>query len=133
MLISYLLKMNKQQGLRSVLAQNIRKARASLRISQAKLAEFANISTSHMIDIEYCKTWVSDKTLQNIAKALNMQSYELLIPEISSKINKTKVKSTISNQTAVIISGKKRVIKQKVGEIMDDLIIELNKIDSDKN
>jgi len=125
--------MNKQQGLRSVLAQNIRKARASLRISQAKLAEFANISTSHMIDIEYCKTWVSDKTLQNIAKALNMQSYELLIPEISSKINKTKVKSTISNQTAVIISGKKRVIKQKVGEIMDDLIIELNKIDSDKN
>jgi len=120
--------MNKTQDLRSILAQNIRKARKSLCISQAKLAEFANISASHMIDIEYCKTWVSEKTLQSIAEALNMQSYELLIPEIPSKIVKTKGKNSDSQQTAVLINGKKREMKKKVGEIMDDLIIELNKI-----
>ena len=122
--------MDKPHYLRSVLAQNIRKARKSLRLSQAKLAEFANISVSHMLDIEYCKTWVSDKTLQSIAQALNLQSYELLIPEIPSRNARNTSKTNVSQRTASIITGKKKEMKQAMGEIMDNLIIELNKINS---
>jgi len=126
MVISYIKKMDKPQDLRSVLAQNIRKARASLHISQAKLAEFANISVSHMLDIEYCKTWVSDKTLQNIAHALNIESYELLIPENTAKTGKTKRKRNESEQAAVLINRKKREMNKKLGDIMDNLVLELN-------
>jgi len=127
MVISYILKMAKTQDLRLILSQNIRKARTSLHISQAKLAEFANISVSHMLDIEYCKTWVSDKTLQNIAQALDIESYELLIPDNSKKTVKLKPKKSKNEQTAAIISRKKREMNKKLGEIMDNLIFELNK------
>jgi len=120
--------MDKNLNLRSILSQNIRKARASLHISQSKLAEFANISVSHILDIEYCKTWVSDKTLQKIAQALSLESYELLIPEITIKTGKTKLKKNEREQIAVIIKGKKREMSKKIGEIMDDLTLELNKL-----
>jgi len=120
--------MDKPLDLRSILAQNIRKARASLHISQAKLAEFANISVSHMLDIEYCKTWVSDKTLQNIAHALNIESYELLIPENTAKTGKSKRKRNESEQAAVLINSKKREMNKKLGDIMDNLVLELNNL-----
>ena len=32
-------------------------------------------------DIEGCRTWVSDKTLINIAEALKTDAYRLLVPE----------------------------------------------------
>jgi len=128
MVISYIKKMDKPLDLRSILAQNIRKARASLHISQAKLAEFANISVSHMLDIEYCKTWVSDKTLQNIAHALNIESYELLIPENTAKTGKSKRKRNESEQAAVLINSKKREMNKKLGDIMDNLVLELNNL-----
>ena len=133
MVISYLFKMDKTHYLRSILAQNIRKARASLHISQAKLAEFANISVSHILDIEYCKTWVSDKTLQNLAQALNIESYELLIPENTIKMEKTSRKKSKKEQTAVLINCKKREINKNIGSIMDDLIFEINKLNSGNN
>ena len=77
--------MKKSSDLRKILSQNIRDNRGALHISQAKLAESADISVSHVVDIEYCKTWVSDKTLNSIAKALNLEAYELLMPEKNGK------------------------------------------------
>jgi len=94
-----------------------------LHISQAKLAESANLSVSHIIDIEYCKTWVSDKTLNSIAKALNLEAYELLIPENSP----TKTENQSLHRIANIIKGKKTLLRQKTSEIIDDLMLEIIK------
>jgi len=94
-----------------------------LHISQAKLAESANLSVSHIIDIEYCKTWVSDKTLNSIAKALNLEAYELLIPEDGP----TKTENQSLHRIANIIKGKKTLLRQKTGEIIDDLMLEIIK------
>jgi len=115
--------MKKSKDLRKILSQNIRKMRGSLHISQAKLAESADISVSHIIDIEYCKTWVSDKTLNSIAKALNLDAYELLIPENSQNKSEDHALKQIAN----IIKAKKTLLRQKTGEIIDDLMLEIVK------
>ena len=121
--------MEKSLNLRKILALNIRNARNSLHISQAKLAEYASISVHHMIDIEYCKTWVSDKTLSNIAKALNMEPYELLAPKEARETGKEK---SSLRKTAELVSAKKKELRKKTGEAMDDLILEIIKAHGNK-
>jgi len=39
------------------------------------------MSANMIRDIEGCRTWVSDKTLINVAEALNTDVYRLFIPE----------------------------------------------------
>lgn len=56
--------------IRHILAQNIKNRRKELGISQMKLAELAGLSAPYMNDIERCQTWVSDKTLSKLSKAL---------------------------------------------------------------
>ena len=116
--------MRKSKDLKKILSQNIRNARSILHISQAKLAESAGLSVSHIVDIEYCKTWVSDKTLSNIAKALNLEVYELLMPENNSK---TTDEGQALQRIADIIKVKKTLLRQKTGEIIDDLMLEIIK------
>jgi transcriptional regulator with XRE-family HTH domain len=69
-----------ENGLRQILSENIRTARKSRRLTQTQLALYADLSLSYMTDIERCKTWVSDKTLVKIARALNTSPWELLRP-----------------------------------------------------
>jgi transcriptional regulator with XRE-family HTH domain len=116
------------QNLRKILAQNIRMARTSLHITQAKLAEFADISVPYMVDIEYCKTWVSDKTLTSLAKALNMEAYELLIPEKFEKTGHSGGKNQVLPAIADVVKAKKTILRQNLGQIMDDLLLEIIKI-----
>jgi transcriptional regulator with XRE-family HTH domain len=71
----------KSEDLRVILSTNIRAARKALHITQTQLSIYADISLSYMTDIERCKTWISDKTLIKIAKALNLSAYQLLRPE----------------------------------------------------
>jgi len=65
---------------RKILSSNLKKHRKKLGISQEKLAENAGISTMMVKDIEACRTWVSDKTLESLATALKTDIYRLLIP-----------------------------------------------------
>jgi len=67
--------------LRNILSINIKKHRELLGLSQEKLAEKAGISSNMIRDIEGCRTWVSDKTLINIAEALKTDIYRLLMPD----------------------------------------------------
>jgi len=76
---------------RKILSSNLKKHREKLRISQEKLAENAKISTMMVKDIEGCRTWVSDKTLESLAVALKTDIYRLLMPDTAyeDEINKT--------------------------------------------
>ena len=95
-----------------------------MQISQAKLAESAGLSVPHLVGIEYCKTWVSDKTLSSIANALNLEAHELLTPEKSKK-NTTKNKAL--QRIAGTVKAKKTLMRQKTGEMLDDLMLEIIK------
>jgi transcriptional regulator with XRE-family HTH domain len=118
----------KSKNLRKILSENIRKNRTALHISQAKLAESADISVSHILDIEYCKTWVSEKTLAKIAQALNMEAYELLIPGNAEKKEKSGGSNRSLQQTAELIKARKRLLRKNVDESMDNLMLDIIKL-----
>lgn len=117
-------------NLRKILSQNIKKNRGILHISQAKLAEYADISLSYLTDIECCKTWVSDKTLQNLAKALNMQVWELFITsdeneDLLKERESLKKQRDKMRRIADIIIKKKEILRHTADQTMEDLIMEL--------
>jgi transcriptional regulator with XRE-family HTH domain len=116
--------------LRKILSKNIKTIRSKLHISQAKLAEFADISLSYLADIERCRTWVSDKTLQNLANALNIEAWELIFP---NNENNGAEQDFISNQKnkiqriADLISKKREILHRTTDKAMEDLIMEIVK------
>ena len=115
--------MNNTSDLRHILSSNIKKARSALHITQTKLAQHSDISAAHIIEIEQCKTWVSDKTLTSIARALNMDAYELLLPANNAK--QVQAGQAALQRTAEIIKAKKAQLRKNAEEAMDDLILEI--------
>ena len=67
--------------LQQIYIANIRRLRLAQNLSQAELAEKIGISDSFMSLIETGKKWGSFQTLADIATALNVEPYELLLPQ----------------------------------------------------
>ena len=63
--------------LRHILAANIKNHRNQLSLSQAKLAETANIASGYLAMIELEKNFPSDEVLERIAHALKIDPTEL--------------------------------------------------------
>ena len=78
----------KKHDVRSILAANLKEHRKTLGLSQEKLAEMANVSWQTVNSIECHRTWVSDKTLENLADALKIEAFQLLLP-ITNTASKT--------------------------------------------
>ena len=114
--------------LRTILAQNLKNARKNLHITRAKLAEYAGVSVSYLADIERRKTWVSDKTLQSLAEALNIEPWELIyaVPENNDKKSKGKNREN-RTKMAEVVTKKKEFLRKTVENTMEDLILELVK------
>ena len=72
---------------KELLSINIKTLRKKCGFSQEKLAEIVGLSSQSISDIEGCRTWVSDKTLENLAKALNVDIYQLFIPTDENEHN----------------------------------------------
>ncbi|MFP3041620.1 helix-turn-helix domain-containing protein [Treponema primitia] len=81
----------REQELRRILSENIKKYRARRAWSQFNLAAKSDLSTNFLADIEAGNTWVSGLTLSKLAKALEVEAYELLKPD--------KGNSTLENHT----------------------------------
>jgi len=76
----YIRMKEKKTDLKVILAVNLKEQRKMLGLSQEKLAEMANISWQTVNSIECHRTWVSDKTLESLADALKIESFQLLLP-----------------------------------------------------
>jgi len=70
----------KCEKIRRILAQNIKNRREYLGLSQEKLAEASNLSVQTINTIEGCRMWVSDKTVTRLAKALDIEVFQLFVP-----------------------------------------------------
>jgi transcriptional regulator with XRE-family HTH domain len=70
----------KPEKIRQILAQNIKKRRESLGMTQEELAENANLSLQTINTIEGCRMWISDKSITRLAKALNIEVFQLFMP-----------------------------------------------------
>jgi transcriptional regulator with XRE-family HTH domain len=67
----------KEQELRGILGNNIKRCRLKNNLSQLALAEKLDISTNFLSDIERCKAWISPNTLVKLASVLGVEPYEL--------------------------------------------------------
>jgi transcriptional regulator with XRE-family HTH domain len=75
-----------------------------LGFSQEKLAETVGLSDQTINDIEGCRTWVSDKTIIKLARALNIEVYQLFFPQTEAeKIFPVKVPTDILQDLKSII------------------------------
>jgi len=74
----------KEEGtdLKDILGRNIRFFRAHRQLSQADLAEKANISITFLSNIERGNKWPYPETLSHLAESLQVDVYELFKPEI---------------------------------------------------
>jgi transcriptional regulator with XRE-family HTH domain len=111
----------KSYDLRRILSCNIKAARKALHITQAKLAEQADIALPSLIGIEHRKTWVSDKTLIKIAKALNMEVYQLLLPPENETDLGDEREARILQQATNLIAAKRVEVKKTVDDAMNEL------------
>jgi len=66
---------------RATLARNIKAFRSRRNWSQADLAEKSELSIVYLSDIERGNKWPYLDTLVKLAKAFNVEIYELLMPE----------------------------------------------------
>jgi transcriptional regulator with XRE-family HTH domain len=70
-----------EQAVKDILKENIKKFRQRRDLSQFALAAKMDISINFLADIEAGNTWVSALTLYKLAKAFDIEPYELLKPE----------------------------------------------------
>jgi transcriptional regulator with XRE-family HTH domain len=70
----------KPEKIRQILAQNIKKRRESLGMTQENLAENANLSVQTINTIESSRMWISDKSITRLAKALDIEIFQLFMP-----------------------------------------------------
>lgn len=66
---------------KKLLALNIKVLRKKYGFSQEKLAEIIDLSAQTISDIEGCRTWVSDKTLEKLASVLDVDIFQLFLPK----------------------------------------------------
>ena len=92
----------KKPLLRQILAGNLKEHRKTLGLSQEKLAEITGLSWQTINSIECQRTWVSETTLENLADALKIETYQLLLPIKSTPQN------TINSDEAI-----KKLVKTK--------------------
>lgn len=77
-----------------IYAANIRRARATKKVTQALMAEKIGITEKYWSDIETGRKPCSLDTLVAIANALDIEPYELLLPEhraVSYDVRRTKI------------------------------------------
>ena len=99
------------------LAFNIKMLRKKSGFSQEKLAEAADLSAQTISDIEGCRTWVSDKTLEKLSKILNVDVFQLFIPTIES--DKGNVDLALYNR----LSKLKTIMKEDIDKRLDQFYL----------
>ena len=72
--------MGSSSNSQNLLGQNLKRLRASLKLSQLKLAERCELSTNFISELEGGKAWVSAETLDRIAATLCVAPHVLFQP-----------------------------------------------------
>jgi len=104
--------------LRKIMSTNIKHYRAKMGFTQEKLAEIIGVSVQTINDIEGCRTWVSDKTIVKLARALKIEAYLLLFPQTEAeKLYPIKV-------PANILQDLKDIIKEDLEKRFSEVITE---------
>jgi transcriptional regulator with XRE-family HTH domain len=69
-----------ETGVRSLIAQNLKRLRELKNLSQLNLSAIAGLTHNFINDIENCTKWVSAKTIAKLASALEVEPYQFFLP-----------------------------------------------------
>ena len=116
--------MDNKTSIRNIIAKNIKKYRKLNNLTQASLAEIADVSNTYIANIECGQTWISDKTLEKIAFALHVEPYLFFIQDAntySDKIKKEQEKiEFINKKQEEFISYTKSFISDTIKHILGE-------------
>ena len=106
--------------LQEIFSTNLKKARNMANLSQMKLAEKANLSVGYICDLESGRRWGTPETFSKLADALNINPFELLLPNLSA-----------SETNAVELSCRHEIIAQLNDSLRKNITSAVNKAISD--
>ncbi len=104
-------------GIREILAKNMRINRQKLGITQAELAERANISSNFVTMIELQHKFPTPEVLERIASALGVEIHELFTSQASEKKLENSYQAVVSNLEHIICYAIDKAIDKKLTEI----------------
>ena len=104
-------------GIREILAKNMKMNRHKLGITQAELAERANISSNFVTMIELQHKFPTPEVLDRIAAALNIETSELFTNQISEKVLEKLYQTIINNLEHIIFYAIDKAIDKKLPDI----------------
>jgi len=99
-------------NIRETFARNLRENRRKSGLTQAQLAEKAEVSTHYVALIELARNIPKVETIERLAKALNVETYELFIVPLSPAMEMKKIKESI-------IADLKDIVKESVDEAFE--------------
>ena len=94
-----------EQAIKDLLKANIKKYRSRRNLSQFALAQKIDISTNFLADIEAGNTWVSAATLNKLAKAFDIEPYELLKPDKTPTQKDQKTLDTFTKDLSEVLKN----------------------------
>ena len=90
-------------NIRDILAYNLKENRKKCGFSQAKLAEKANITTQYIAMIEVTRKSPTPEMLDRLAKALNIETYQLFIVKPSPEDAMERLHDTLVNNIERVV------------------------------
>jgi transcriptional regulator with XRE-family HTH domain len=99
---------------KELLALNTKMLRKKCGFSQEKLAEAADLSAQSISDIEGCRTWVSDKTLEKLAQVFNVDIFQLFMP--SDEDNGNDLETFLYNRLIKLRTAMKEDIDKRLDQ-----------------
>jgi len=107
---------NYMTSLREIFAYNLKKKRKNCGFSQAELAEALNVSTHHVATIETARNSPTFDLVERMAKALDIEVFELFINPLSPPEEMERLYQTVSkNIDKVVAEAVKKAITENCG------------------
>ncbi|MDR2702234.1 MAG: helix-turn-helix domain-containing protein [Spirochaetaceae bacterium] len=99
-------------NIRETFARNLRENRRKCGLTQAQLAEKAEVSTHYIALIELARNIPKVDTIERLANALNVEIYELFIVPLSPAMEIKKLQESV-------IAKLKDIVKESVDEAFE--------------
>jgi transcriptional regulator with XRE-family HTH domain len=115
---------NKMTSLREIFAHNLKKKRRNCRLSQAKFAEMVNVSTHHIATIETARNYPTLDLVERMAKALNIEIYELFTDPHSTPVEMERLYQTVAKNIDHLITESTERIFQTTAKNIEQVVSE---------
>jgi len=116
-----------EKELRTVFGENIKKFRNRRGWNQLLLAEKLDISANFLSEIETGKGWVSPLTLVKLAKALEIEVFELFMPNLPATADQNepeteRMKRFVNDLTIALNVSTAEVLKNTVAKVSKEYL-----------